>query len=100
MNQNRIINYDTVNSNKINNNAFNTTIPLNQSLNRIKRVYLRSIELAPITNFRSPYNIFYYSITNASLVTTKYSFTLPEKNYTSISSFLIDLMYTLCSIRK
>ena len=91
MNQNRIINYDTVNSNKINYNAFNATIPLNQSLNRIKRVYLRSIELAPITNFRAPYNIFYYSITNASLVTTKYSFTLPEKNYTSISSFLIDL---------
>ena len=91
MNQNRIINYDTINSNKVNNNAFNTVIPLNQSLNRIKRVYLRSIELAPITNFRNPYNIFYYSITNASLVTTKYSFTMPEKNYTSISSFLIDL---------
>ena len=96
MNQNnRIINYDTVNSNKINNNAFNTTIPLNQSLNRIKEVYLRSIELSPITNFRAPYNIFHYTIIFTFLamtpVVTRYSFTMPEKNYTSISSFLIDL---------
>ena len=78
MNPNRIINYDTVNSSKVSNNAFNTIIPLNQSLNRIKKVYLRSIEVPSIMNFRAPYNVFYYSITNVSLVTTKYSFSMPE----------------------
>ena len=91
MNPNRIINYDTINSNKVNNNAFNTIIPLNQSLNRIKKVYLRSIEVPSIMNFRAPYNVFYYSITNVSLVTTKYSFSMPEKNYTSMYALLLDL---------
>ena len=100
MNPSRIINYDTINSNKVSNNAFNTIIPLNQSLSKIKKVYLRSIELAPITNVRSPYNIFYYSITNAALVTTKYSFTIPDKNYTSISSFLIDFNSAIVIDRK
>ena len=95
MNPNRIINYDTINSNKVSNNAFNTIIPLNQSLSKIKKVYLRSIELAPITNFRAPYNTFHYSITfalfSANPIVTRYSFTMPEKNYTSIAAFLIDL---------
>ena len=91
MTTNIILNYDTIGSNKINNNAFNTIIPMNKSILKPKKVYLRSIELPPITNLRSPYNFFSYTVTNAALVSTKYQFVIPERNYTSISSLLSDI---------
>ena len=91
MTSNIILNYDTIGSNKINNNSFNTIINLNKSIIKAKKIYLRSIELAPLTNIRSPYNFFSYTITNAAMVSTKYQFILPERNYTSISTLLNDI---------
>ena len=89
---NKIINYDTFGSNKINSNAFQCIIKLNEPLVNIKKVKLLSIELCPIIcNIRSPYSTFHYSITNALNVTTRYSFVLPDKPYVSITNFLIDL---------
>ena len=79
MTSNIILNYDTIGSNKINNNSFNTVINMNKSITRAKKIYLRSIELAPVTNLRSPYNFFSYTITNAALVSTKYQFILPAQ---------------------
>ena len=92
-----ILHYDTNQSTKQNNNCFNTKFTLIESLKNIKSISLRSCELSPIINFRFPYNIFYYSITNAALVTTNYTFTMPDKVYTSISSFLYDLNLNIVS---
>ena len=89
---NKIINYDTFGSNKVNSNAFQTIIKLSESLKNIKKIKLLSIELCPIIcNIRSPYSIFHYSITNSLNITTRYSFTMPDKPYVSITNFLIDL---------
>ena len=89
---NKIVNYDTFGSTKIDGNAFQTIIKLNEPLQNIKKVKLLSIELCPIIcNIRSPYSTFHYSITNALNVTTRYSFIMPDKPYVSITNFLIDL---------
>ena len=81
----RIIHFDSIYSNKVDSNPFNTNYVLSQTLSDISRIYLKSLEI-PIANcnIRSPY----------STITIKYnniifSYVLPNKTYIDISLFLL-----------
>ena len=87
----KIMHYDTIQSNKTMNNSFSTNFLLSENLKNVNKIGLRSCELSPLINFRGPYSTFYYSIMDASLTTTNYSFIMPDKAYTSINTILYDL---------
>ena len=87
MQDKRIIHFDTIYSNKIDSNPFNCSFSLSQTLNRVSRISLKSIEI-PISNnnIRSPYTTISIKYNNAF-----FYFSLPSKTYTDITLFLFDL---------
>ena len=87
MTQKRIINFDTIYSNKISNNPFNTTFQLSEILRNITKITLKSIEI-PISNnnIRSPYSTIQIKYNN--LV---FSYTMSDKTYIDITTFITDL---------
>ena len=87
MTQKRIINFDTIYSNKIDSNPFNTTFQLSEILRNITKITLKSIEI-PISNnnIRSQYSTISIKYNNAF-----FYYTLPSKTYNDISLFLSDL---------
>ena len=87
MQDKRIIHFDTIYSNKIDSNPFNCSFNLTQTLNRVSRIFLKSIEIAVSNNnLRSPYTTISLKYNNAF-----FTYVLPNKTYTDISLFLIDL---------
>ena len=95
MTQKRIINFDTIYSNKINNNPFNTNFLLTETLKNVSKITLKSIEI-PISNYnvRSPYSTIQIKYNN-----TVYSYTMTDKTYVDISSFLTDLNLLISPIQ-
>ena len=88
---NKLLNFDSIYSTKINDNCYNISYKTD-TLTSIKKIFLKSVEIPIcINNIRGPYNTFYYTIKTMSNVTTQYSFTLPDKTYTSIFTLLSDL---------
>ena len=60
---NKLINYDSVNATKNNLNCYYISYKIDP-LKNIKKIHFESIEiLICLDNIRSPYNIFYYTIT-------------------------------------
>ena len=57
MTQKRIINFDTIYSNKIDSNPFNTNFVLSETLRNVTKITLKSVEI-PISNhnIRSMYS--------------------------------------------
>ena len=93
MQQNKqIIHYDTIQSIKINsNNSFNCKFILKQKLLNVKRIFLKSLELAnACNNIRYPYSFVRYT-TIIDGVTVNNILTMPNKSYIDINLFLIDL---------
>ena len=89
--ENLLINYDSYYSDKnTDGNAYKTIFKMDNLIN-VKKIYLKSAEIPiNLNNIRSPYNIFYYSITKLG-ITTYYNFTIPEKVYTNIYTLILDL---------
>ena len=87
MTQKRIINFDTIYSNKIDSNPFNTNFVLSETLRNVSRISLKSIEI-PISNhnIRLPYSTISIKYNNAF-----FYYTLTSKTYNDISLFLSDL---------
>ena len=76
MTQKRIINFDTIFSNKTsNNNPFNTNFLLSETLRNVSKITLKSIEI-PISNYniRTLYNTINLKYNNAF-----FYYTLPSK---------------------
>ena len=86
MQDKRIIHFDTIYSNKIDSNPFNSSFILSQTLNRVSRISLKSIEI-PISNhnIRSPYSTISIKYNNAF-----FYYNLPNKTYNDITLFLSD----------
>ena len=86
MQDKRIIHFDTIYSNKIDSNPFNCSFSLSQTLNRVSRISLKSIEI-PISNnnIRSPYTTISIKYNNAFFI-----YTLPNKTYNDLTLFLSD----------
>ena len=95
MTQKRIINFDTIYSSKINNNPFNTNFLLTETLRNVSKITLKSIEI-PISNYnvRSPYSTIQIKYNN--LV---FSYTMSDKTYIDITSFITDLNLMISSIQ-
>ena len=88
---NKLLNFDSIYSTKINDNCYNISYKTD-TLTSIKKIFLKSVEIPIcITNIRAPYIVFFYSIRTMSNVITQYSFTMPDKTYTSIFTLLSDL---------
>ena len=87
MQDKRIIHFDSIYSTKIDSNPFNCSFNLSQTLNRISRISLKSIEI-PISNnnIRSPYTTISMKYNNAF-----FNYVLPNKTYNDITLFLTDL---------
>ena len=87
MTQKRIINFDTIYSNKIDSNPFNTNFVLSETLRNVSRISLKSIEI-PISNhnIRLSYSTISIKYNNAF-----FYYTLSNKTYTDITLFLTDL---------
>ena len=87
MTQNRIINFDTIYSSKIDSNPFNTNFVLSETLRNVSKISLKSIEL-PISNhnLRSPYTSINLKYNNAF-----FTYTLSNKTYNDITTFITDL---------
>ena len=87
MQDKRIIHFDTLYSTKIDSNPFNCLFILSQTLNRVSRISLKSIEI-PISNnnVRSPYTTISMKYNNAF-----FNYVLPNKTYNDITLFLADL---------
>ena len=87
MQDKRIIHFDTLYSTKNDSNPFNCTFILSQTLNRVSRISLKSIEI-PISNhnIRNPYSTISLKYNNAF-----FSYTLSNKTYNDILLFLVDL---------
>ena len=71
----------------IDSNPFKCSFILSQTLNRVGRISLKSVEI-PISNnnVRSPYSTISIKYNNAFL-----NYTLPNKTYNDITLFLLDL---------
>ena len=95
MTQKRIINFDTIYSSKINNNPFNTNFLLTETLRNVSKITLKSIEI-PISNYnvRSPYSTIQIKYNN--LV---FSYTMSDKTYIDITSFITDLNLLISPIQ-
>ena len=87
MQDKRIIHFDTIYSTKIDSNPFKCSFILSQTLNRVSRITLKSIEI-PISNciIRSPYSTISIKYSNVF-----FNYTLPNKVYNDITLFLADL---------
>ena len=87
MTQKRIINFDTIYSNKIDSNPFNTNFVLSETLRNVSRISLKSIEI-PISNhnIRLPYSTISMKYNNVF-----FNYVLPNKTYNEITIFLVDL---------
>ena len=87
MTQKRIINFDSIYSNKLDSNPFNTNFQLTETLRNITKITMKSIEI-PISNnnIRSPYTTISIKYNNAF-----FTYVLPNKTYTDITLFLVDL---------
>ena len=79
---------DVNNTTTITTNPYKTQYLMNQAFTKIKRVYLKSLE-CPVgfSNIRTGSTNVFSFILNG----TTYNVTLPEKNYTAISTLLTDL---------
>ena len=95
MTQKRIINFDTIYSSKKNDNPFNTNFILSETLRNVSKITLKSIEI-PISNYnvRSPYSTIQIKYNN--LV---FSYTMSDKTYIDITSFITDLNLMISSIQ-
>ena len=95
MTQKRIINFDTFYSSKISNNPFNTNFFLTETLRNISKITLKSIEI-PISNYnlRAPYSTIQIKYNNIV-----YSYTMNDKTYVDITSFLTDLNLLISPIQ-
>ena len=95
MTQKRIINFDTIYSTKISNNPFNANFVLTENLRNITKITLKSIEI-PISNYnvRSPYSTIQIKYNN--LV---FSYTMSDKTYIDITSFITDLNLLISPIQ-
>ena len=95
MQDKRIIHFDTIYSNKIDSNPFNCSFILSQTLNRVCRISLKSIE-TPISscNIRSPYSSISIKYNNAF-----FNYTLPNKTYIDITILLSDLNTLLSGLQ-
>ena len=84
MPEKRIIHFDSIYSNKIDLNPFNTTFVLSQTLHRVSHIFLKSVEI-PISNnnISSPYSSITIKYNNAF-----FYYTLPNKTYTLFISDL------------
>ena len=85
----QFLHFDTINS-TYKTDSYNTSFKLSTVLQRVSRIYLKSIEL-PIgfCNVRNNYSTVSYNIIQ-NITFTK-TFKLPEKTYNSIALFLFDL---------
>ena len=95
MTQKRIINFDTIYSTKINNNPFSVNFVLTEILRNVSKITLKSIEI-PISNYniRSAYSTIQIKYNN-----TVYSYTMSDKTYVDINSFLTDLNLLISPIQ-
>ena len=92
----RIINFDTIYSNKIDSNPFNTNFQLTETLRNTTKITLKSIEI-PISNnnIRSPYTTISIKYNNAF-----FYYTLTSKTYNDITLFLTDLNSLLSGLQS
>ena len=89
---NKLVNYDSIYANKINNNCYNISYTLDTIINNIKFIHLRSLEIPiSICNVRTPYNTFTYVIKTISNITTTYTIQMEDKVYNSIYTLISDL---------
>ena len=95
MQDKRIIHFDTFYATKIDSNPFNCKFILSQTLNRVSRISLKSIEV-PISNnnLRSPYTTISIKYNNAF-----FTYVLPNKTYIDIALFLVDLNILLSGLQ-
>ena len=95
MQDKRIIHFDTLYATKNDSNPFNCTFILSQTLNRVSRISLKSIEI-PISNhnLRSPYTTINIKYNNGF-----FSYTLSNKTYNDILLFLVDLNTLLSGLQ-
>ena len=95
MTQKRIINFDTIYSTKISNNPFNTNFQLSETLRNVTKITLKSIEI-PISNYnvRSPYSTIQIKYNN--LV---FSYTMSDKTYIDVTTFISDLNLLISPIQ-
>ena len=95
MQDKRIIHFDTIYSTKIDSNPFNCKFTLSQTLNRVNRISLKSLEI-PISNhnLRSPYTTISIKYNNAF-----FTYVLPNKTYIDIALFLVDLNILLSGLQ-
>ena len=98
-NNKQIIHYDTIQATKINNNnSFICKFVLKEKLLNVKRIYLKSLELAnACNNIRSPYSFIRFTTTVDGVITTQI-LTLQNKSYIDINLFLIDVNILLSTI--
>ena len=99
MQNKQIIHYDTVQAIKINsNNSFICKFILKEKLLNVKRIYLKSLELAnACNNIRFPYSFIRFTTTVDGVITTQI-LSLINKSYIDINLFLIDLNILLSTI--
>lgn len=92
----RTLHFDTVYSNKTNNNSYNVNFVLPEPIRKVSKIYLQSIEF-PIgfANIRSSSTLNKFSI---SISGTVYNITLTDKVYTSISSLCADIVTASTSV--
>ena len=95
MTQKRIIHFDTIYSSKDNSNPFNTNFVLTETLRNISKITLKSIEI-PIANYnvRSPYSTIQIKYNNIV-----FSYTMTDKTYVDITSFITDLNLLISPIQ-
>ena len=96
MQDKRIIHFDTLYATKNDSNPFNCSFILSQTLNRVYRISLKSIEI-PISNnnVRSPYSTISMKYNNSF-----YNYVLPNKTYNDITLFLADLNTLISGLQK
>ena len=99
MQNKQIIHYDTIQATKINNNnSFICKFILKEKLLNVKRIYLKSLELAnACNNIRSPYSFIRFTTTVDGVITTQ-MLILPNKSYIDVNLFLIDLNILVSTI--
>ena len=68
---NKLVNFDSIYANKINDNCYNISYPLDVTISNIKCIHLRSVEIPiSICNIRYPYNTLTYVIKTISNITS------------------------------
>ena len=96
MTQKRIIHFDSIYSNKINTNPFNTNFTLTETIRNISKITLKSIEI-PISNYNVRSN---YSTIQIKYNNIIFSYTMSDKTYTDITLFLTDLNLLISPIQS